>query len=522
MPARFDSRPEDRLAHKLPDRLRNCVKALVGMAAGGCVAATASAGLRDLTLVGSGLNSPVYATQAPGYEDYLFVVEQRGTIRLLNLNTRTVVNAPFLDIQGLVDDADNEQGLLGLAFAPDFATSGHFYVNYTHDPTPGAPGLDRTRVDRYTVVNPGTDLVTSVGTRQPVLSFDQDFSNHNGGWLGVSPNDGHLYIATGDGGSGNDPNNRAQTLSTRLGKMLRIDPTGDDFPADANENYAVPADNPFVGIAGAGTLPEIWSYGLRNPWRNSFDRDTGDLWIGDVGQGAREEISFQSGDSAGGENYGWRLREGDIATPGVGGPEPAGHVPPVYDYFSNGQSLFGGNSVVGGYVYRGPDPDLQGTYFFADSFPRQLWTFDPDDPDGTVANIETTVNANGAGLNTPVSFGEDLIGNLYIVDRAGRIFRIGADLITTVGDYNGNGLVEQGDLDLVLQNWGRDTADLGVPGGWINDFPQGLVDQAELDGVLLNWGDTAVPGFDGVVVPEPASLLLAGGGVALSLTRRRG
>jgi len=380
-------------------------------------------GVQGLTRVATGFDSPVFVTHAPGDANRLYVVEQSGLIRTLDLSTGSIASTPFLNIQGLVDDDGGEQGLLGLAFAPDYQTSGNFYVNYTRDP---GPGLDRTRVDRFTTLNPIAAAPANTNTRSSVLEFNQDFSNHNGGWIGFSPKDNHLYIATGDGGSGNDPNNRAQSLNSRLGKILRVDPTKDDFPSNTTENYAVPTDNPFVNQSG---LDEIWAYGLRNPWRNSFDRETGDLWLGDVGQGAREEINFQPADSNGGENYGWRLREGDISTlGGAGGPEPSDHEGPIYDYISNGAGSFGGNSVVGGYVYRGIDPDLQGLYFFGDSFPRQVWTFDPTDPDGTVQNIESLLTPNAGSLGTPVSFGEDFAGNLYIVDRDGDIFQIATNV----------------------------------------------------------------------------------------------
>lgn len=448
--------------------------------------------------------TPVFATHAPGRPDELFVVDQRGLIQVLNLNTGNFNGTPFLDIQTLVDDASNEQGLLGLAFDPDYATNGYLYVNYTRDP---GPGLDRTRIDRFQAGSPLDASVVSVGTRSSVLEFEQDFNNHNGGWVGFSPNDDYLYISTGDGGSGNDPNNRSQRLNTRLGKMLRIDVTGDDFPADATENYAVPDDNPFVGQTGA--LGEIWAYGLRNPWRASFDRETGDLWIGDVGQGAREEINFQPGDSPGGENYGWRLREGDIQTPGsVGGPEPADHVPPAYDYLSDGVGEFGGNSTVGGYVYRGPDPEVRGRYFFADTFPTQLWTFDPADPDGTVQNVESILRPNG-DVNTPVSFAEDTVGNLYILARSGGIYRIDTDALLD-GDYNADGTIDAEDLAAWAETYGSTDA-LAADG---ND--DGVIDAAD----YTIWRD-ALDAQPSAGVPEPSALLISLAASAIAWSIRR-
>lgn len=415
-----------------------------------CILPTARAEITGLTRVASGFSEPTFVTHAPGDADRMFVVEQSGTIRIFDRQNGVIQDSAFLDIRSMVDRGENEQGLLGLAFHPDFEANGKFYVNYIHDP---GPGPDMTRVDEFTAMPRRGGLVASPDTRVPILSFNQDFGNHNGGWLGFSPNDGMLYISTGDGGSGNDPNNRGQSLNTRLGKMLRIDVNGDDFPANDNENYAVPDDNPFANDGEPDTFDEIWAYGLRNPWRNSFDRATGDLWIGDVGQGAREEIDFQAADSSGGANYGWRLREGDIQTPGVGGPVPSDYVAPVYDYNSFGTGLYDGNSVVGGYVYRGPDPEVYGRYFFGDSFPRQLWTFDPASPDATVLNIESSLGSNVNLVGTPTSFGEDYFGNLYLVDRDGDIFRFDTDA-TITGDYNADGVVDALDYAVWRESFG--------------------------------------------------------------------
>ncbi len=457
-------------------------------------------------LPGSG-TTPVYATHAPGRPDELFVVDQRGLIQILDLGTGNFNSSPFLDIQSLVVSG-GEQGLLGLAFDPDYENNGFFYVNYTRDPVPGPGGL-RTRVDRFQATNPASIGVVSVGTRQSILEFGQDFNNHNGGWIDFSPNDGYLYISTGDGGSGNDPNNRSQRLNTRLGKMLRIDVGGDDFPSDTVENYAVPSDNPFVERSDA--LDEIWAYGLRNPWRASFDRETGDLWIGDVGQGAREEINFQSGDSEGGENYGWRLREGDIQTPGsVGGPAPIDHAPPIYDYLSDGEGLFGGNSVVGGYVYRGPDPEVQGRYFFADSFPTQLWSFDPADASGTVSNVESVLNPSGS-INTPVAFSEDAVGNLYILTRGGDIFRIDTDSLLD-GDFNADGIVNENDLVAWRDTYGSREA-LAADGNG-----DGVIDAAD----YTIWRD-ALGGqpASSSGVPEPSAWLISLSAWAIASSMRR-
>lgn len=464
-------------------------------------ASSARAEISGLSRVATGFNSSVFVTHAPGDTDRMFVVEQQGVIRVFDRMTGDVQNEPMLDIRNLVDDGGDEQGLLGLAFHPDFQTNGKFYVNYTRDP---GPGNDRTRIDEFVVQDPATNLLASVGSRKSILEFAQDFSNHNGGWIGFGPNDDYLYIASGDGGSGNDPNNRAQRLNTRLGKMLRIDVDGDSFPLDETENYRVPETNPFFNDGDSSTLDEIWAYGLRNPWRSSFDKDTGDLWIGDVGQGAREEINTQSADSTGGENYGWRLREGDIQTPGsVGGAEPADYAPPVYDYISNGIGQFGGNSTVGGYVYRGPDPEVYGRYLFGDTFPRQIWTFDPADPDGTVKNIEDDLSPGVNSLGTLVSFGEDYYGNLYLVDRDGDIFRLDTDA-TLPGDFNGDRTVDVDDYQMWKDEFGSTAVSTADGNG------DGVVNIADYTIWRDNLGRqlTAATQTLRTSVPEPSTLML--------------
>jgi hypothetical protein len=247
--------------------------------------------------------------------------------------------------------------------------------------------------------------------------------------MDFGPDDNYLYIATGDGGAGDDSGQghtpgtgNAQDLTNNLlGKLLRLDVTSDAFPEDTNRNYAIPPDNPFVNQTGDD---EIWAYGLRNPWRNSFDRQTRDLYIGDVGQGAREEINFQPAGSNGGENYGWRLREGSIQTPGVGGPPPADYVPPIYDY-PHDSSPTGGFSVTGGYVYRGPIGALQGHYFFADFVSSQIWSFRYDGQQLSDFQFRTDqIIADQGSLGGVSSFGEDQDGNLYILSLDGDIFRL--------------------------------------------------------------------------------------------------
>jgi hypothetical protein len=378
---------------------------------------------------------PVYLTAPPGDTSRVFVLEQHtGRIRIIHLPTHSLEPTPFLTIPGL--PTGSEQGLLGLAFHPDYETNGYFYVDYT-DPD--------TRIVRYQVsADPD---VADPGSATPVLGFTQPQSNHNGGWIGFGP-DGFLYVASGDGGGGNDQGtghttgtgNAQDITDNLLGKILRIDVDADDFPGDSQRNYSIPADNPFVRIDGDD---EIWATGLRNPWRASFDRLTGDLYVGDVGQGRCEELDVQPAASVGGENYGWRLREGTIATPTVGGPPPAGAIEPIFDYphagtdelCSDPGAGFTGIAITGGYVYRGPAAELAGRYFFADFGTGRLWSlrYDGSPPsvfDGT--NYTELTDHTGDPAFTPdagsielvSSFGEDAAGNLYVVDYGGEVFTI--------------------------------------------------------------------------------------------------
>jgi glucose/arabinose dehydrogenase len=392
--------------------------------------------------VASGFANPLYATSPPRDGERLFVVEQgtsgQASIHIVDLTTGAVLAPPFLTLSGL--QTSGERGLLGLAFHPDYASNRRFFVNYT-EPGQASGEAAVSVVAELSAPEDDPDLADPSSLR-PLLSFSQPDPNHNGGWLGFGP-DGYLYVASGDGGSSNDDGpghtqgtGNAQDLTDNLlGKMLRLDVDLDDFPLDPDRNYAIPPDNPFGGLGGDD---EIWAYGLRNPWRPSFDRLTGDLYIADVGQNSREEISFQPAGSPGGENYGWRLREGTIPTPTppegpVGGPSPPGALEPIYDYL-RGSGPFDGRSVTGGYVYRGPSPDLQGLYFFADFVSDEIWSFrfdgsDPTDFDGNnVLELarQTDVLAPAQGdIRDISSFGEDGLGHLYVIDRAdGEVFRI--------------------------------------------------------------------------------------------------
>jgi glucose/arabinose dehydrogenase len=376
------------------------------------------------------LARPVFVTQAPGDPSRLFYLEQHtGNVRIIDLATQSVLPDPFLTV-GV--SLTSEQGLLGLAFHPDYASNGAFFLNRTD------PAGD-TRIERYQVS--AADPNRADGAASELVFIDQPQINHNGGWLGFGP-DGYLYASTGDGGAANDngtghtafTGNAQDTTDNLLGKMLRFDV---DTPPPPGQGWSAPASNPFVGAPGDDL---IWAYGLRNPWRASFDRETGDLWIGDVGQNTVEEIDFQPAGSAGGENYGWRLREGMIPTPGIGigGDRPPGAIDPVHTYLHQGTPF--GRSVVGGYVYRGPIEALQGQYFFADSVTNEIWSirFDGSDPaDFDGANFTsfidwTDVLTPPGGFRTISSFGEDLLGNLYVIDLGnpfldsafGRIYRV--------------------------------------------------------------------------------------------------
>jgi autotransporter-associated beta strand protein len=393
------------------------------LAAGLCQCDVLAQSALELTRVATGLTNPLYATHAPGDPQRLFVVEKTGAIKILNLASGTVSATPFMTAAvtsaGIGLTTDSERGLLGLAFHPNYQSNGRFFINSTD-----SAGTTRIREFRRLTA----DQVDSTSARD-VLSITQPYSNHNGGWLDFG-RDGHLYIAMGDGGSSNDPHNYSQDRSSLLGKMLRLDVSGDDFPTDATRNYRVPATNPFVGQAGM--RGEIWAYGLRNPWRNSFDRATGDLYMGDVGQSAREEINFQPAASAGGENYGWRVREGTIST-GLTGQSGTPLVAPIYDYV-RGSGTFQGQSVTGGYVYRGPVAALDGQYFFGDYVRGRLFSlvFNGTTPgafNGTNFTSRTDWTASttttAGTIGNISSFGEDAAGNVYLVSYGGSVFRIG-------------------------------------------------------------------------------------------------
>ena len=366
------------------------------MMAAACAVAVEPPDDLSLEMVVDGFSRPVVLSHAGDGSNRLFVVEQEG--RILVIDDGVVLGSAFLDISSLVDSSANEQGLLGLAFHPDFAGNGYFYINYTHDPAGSGP--DVTRVSRFEVSAEDPNIADT-SSETIVLQLEQPASNHNGGDLHFGP-DGYLYIATGDGGGSRDQFQNAQDLGSLLGKMLRID-------VDGGSPYAIPAGNPFFDAVGA--RPEIWAYGLRNPWRFSFDRTNGDLFIGDVGQNEVEEVDFQPASSAGGENYGWSCMEGDDApdfNPCDGSPLTSPIL--VYNHGS-------GCSVTGGYRYRGSIATLAGKYVYGDFCSGRIWF--ASDSSGTWSAEEW------ANTNISISaFGEDEEGELYVADLGrGEIYR---------------------------------------------------------------------------------------------------
>lgn len=321
----------------------------------------------------------------------LFIVEQRGTIKVLDASG-TAIGSGFLDIQDRVNDSGNEQGLLGLAFPPDHATTGHFYVHYT-----GGTGNGASRVSRFTVTaNPN---VADPATEVVLFTWPQPFSNHNGGDLDFGP-DGNLYVTLGDGGNAGDPQNNSQDLTDPLGDILRIHPEPDG-------TYTIPPDNPWVS-AGGDTLPEIWASGLRNPFRFGFDSDNGDVWIGDVGQNAWEEIDHWPAATLGAPNFGWRCYEGNESYNTSGCGPQSSYVAPVAVH----RNLSAGGqwcSSIGGRVYRGTEfPRLYGRYIYTDYCAGQFWSLRRDQ----VGNWINEQLLSGAGANW-VCIAEGSDGSLY-------------------------------------------------------------------------------------------------------------
>ncbi len=335
-------------------------------------------------------DQPLVFATAPGDAGQAWVATRSGLVYRFRNEAQVSTANVVLDLRNRIDDSAGEQGLLGLAFDPDYATNGRLYTNRTIDGSQSASGGDATLISRFAPAD-GAPF----GDETELLEFAQPFDNHNGGWLGFG-DDGLLYIASGDGGSGGDPDNNAQNLNSLLGKMLRIRPDG-----------SIPSGNPFAG--DPGRRGEIWAYGLRNPFRSSFDRSTGELWIGDVGQNQIEEIDL--GEAGG--NYGWRKYEGTQVYNATD-PVPDDAIAPVYEYDHSGDRC----SITGGYVYRGAAiPALVGRYVFADFCSREVWALRRDG-----GNVSVT--ALGSVPGNPSSFGEDAAGELYITAFDGKIYKL--------------------------------------------------------------------------------------------------
>lgn len=367
-------------------------------------------------VVTAGITEPIGVYFAPEDDNTLFILEQGGIIRLANAGTGTVSGTPFLNITSRVTSAGNEQGLLGLAFDPDYTDNGYFYVNYTR------AGNGATVVSRFKR-STGNPLVADGASEDIVISIDQPFSNHNGGQLQFGT-DGYLYIGMGDGGSANDPQGNGQNGNALLGKMLRLDVAVDS-------GYAIPADNPFVN--DANVRDEIWALGVRNPWRFSFDQKTADLWIADVGQNVWEEIDFEPANT-GGRNYGWRCYEGNVAFNTSGCQPQSAYTSPVAVYNHSG----GNCSVTGGFVYRGGSyADLYGKYLYTDYCTGKFWATYPNGSGGWTTDVITTTPTLSFQLT---SFGQDSRGEMYLVSRDNnRIYRMTGTVCAPADIYSANG-----------------------------------------------------------------------------------
>ncbi len=356
--------------------------------------------LESLTIklvpLANGFTKPTFVTHAGDGSNRLFVVEQAG--RILTTKNGAVNPTPFLDIVSIVGSDANEQGLLSVAFHPNYRSNGYFFVDYTNK-------QGDTVIARYTVSD--NPEAANPNSAKILLTIDQPYDNHNGGQLVFGP-DGYLYIGMGDGGAGGDPHNNGQTLSTLLGKILRVE-------VDNGDPYGIPRDNPFINTGGA--QPEIWSYGWRNPWRFSFDRTSGDMYIADVGQSQYEEVHVELADTPGGQNYGWRLMEGfHCFDPADCDPASQGLMLPVAEYDHTQ-----GCSITGGYVYRGQQyPALTGIYFYADYCSGNIWGLRRE-ADGDWSQVQLL--ASGQTIS---SFGEDEAGEIYLTQHgSGEIFQLG-------------------------------------------------------------------------------------------------
>ncbi len=390
----------------------------------------------------SGLTRPVFMTSPPGDFDRLFIVEQRGSagtstradIRIMDLKTHVMRPKPFHTISPV--NTSSEEGLLGLAFHPNYANNGYFFTYHTNS-------SGNNVVTRWQVSGTNPDSANPLSATTLFTINHPIESNHNGGWIGFGP-DGYLYIAVGDGGGGGDTNNNGQNLNTMLGKMLRID-------VDSGSPYAIPPSNPFFG---GPQEQRIFYWGLRNPWRNSFDRLTGSFFIGDVGQNLWEEIDWRPAADSGNINFGWRLREGLHCFNPSSNCDPLGiTTDPIHEY-----SHSAGCSITGGYSYSGcAIPDLQGTYFFGDYCEGTVWSFRYNGI--TKSDFQDrTAELDLLSTTSLVSFGEDNYGEIYLIYQSGSIYKIVPDQAIT--DCNANGLADSCEI---FYGTAPDTNSNGVP-----------------------------------------------------------
>jgi glucose/arabinose dehydrogenase len=370
--------------------------------------------------VASGLAAPIFVAGIPDGSGRVAVVERGGRIRVLDPATGTIATTDLLNVSTQIV-TDGEKGLLAMAFSPAFATDRSFFVHMNNTSSD-------TEIRRYRMQT-GSSTVADPATADVILLIDQpdNFSNHKGGMLAFDSG-GRLLVGMGDGGGGGDPLNSGQTATTLLGKILRIDPTSDAFPNDPNRDYAIPSGNAFPG--GVNGAPEVLALGLRNPFRGSVDPANGDIYIGDVGQGAIEEIDRIQTGAAGPINFGWNRREG--SQPYNGGADSPAFTLPVTEY-AHGSGTRQGNSVTGGVVYRGPAENLQGQYLFADFISNNIWSVPVSrlaagqvlsSAEFIIRNQDFTPDAGT--INSIVAFGTDQTGNVYIVDIGGEVFRIEA------------------------------------------------------------------------------------------------
>jgi glucose/arabinose dehydrogenase len=519
----------------MENRMRTPMIGLLALASAAGLAGGQSFTVNTLSVAG-GLVRPLFVTAPPGDSTRVFIVEQRsgslGRIRIVNIPANTLNATPYLQV---TVSTSTEQGLLGLAFHPDFLSNGYFFVNYTR-PAEAGVSAGSTIIARYRANAPfATSTTADAASATILLTIPQPDANHNGGWIAFGP-DGHLYIATGDGGCGNDqtcasPNppsvfphvagGNAQSITANLlGKMLRIDVDGaDNIPGNDDDDgqvggtgpqYTNPPSNPYFGPTTG--LDEIFAHGLRNPWRPAFDRMTGDLWIADVGQSAREEVNFVPAGTLIGRNFGWRCMEGTLCTGLSGCTCNSGALTnPILQYPHSGTispTTLAGCSITGGYVYRGNAiPCLRGHYLFADYCTPEIWSFRRT-PAGAIVDV---TNRSGqldppgtAVINNVMSFGEDAAGEMYICDQTGgEVFKIvpgtasGTDCNAngtpdfcdltngTSQDANGNGIPDECECDPDMNQDGNADQDdvtylINVVGGGPN--PTGIDPDFNRDG----------------------------------------